>query len=117
MLQRFYDKDLYGNPTDLYKVVEINVVLSIKSTYPVASCILLSFTNFSSQFRAISASYVMLTGHQVVLLSNLQLFITVFDQGCWKWKAKCTLHSCENRGNLVPLVLGLFGQQTLGKIY
>ena len=33
-------KDLYGNATDLYKMVEINFVLSIKSIYPVASCIL-----------------------------------------------------------------------------
>ena len=33
-------KDLYGNTTDLCKMVENNSVLSIKSTYPVSSCIL-----------------------------------------------------------------------------
>ena len=33
-------KDLYGNTTDLCKMVENNSVLSIKSTYPVFSGIL-----------------------------------------------------------------------------
>ena len=31
-------KDLYENATDLSKMVEINIVLSIKSSQPVASC-------------------------------------------------------------------------------
>ena len=30
---------MYGNETDLYKMVNFNVALSIKSTYPVACCI------------------------------------------------------------------------------
>ena len=57
MLQRFHCKDLNGNPTDLYKIVEINVVLSIKSTYPVASCILCHLPTFqadSEQFRRVT---------------------------------------------------------------
>ena len=33
-------KDLYGNATDLCKMVETNTVMSTKSTYPAASCIL-----------------------------------------------------------------------------
>ena len=47
-------KDLYGNTTDLCKMVENNSVLSIKSTYPVSSCILCHLPAFqadSERFR------------------------------------------------------------------
>ena len=50
-------KDLYGNTTDLYKMVENNSVLSIKSTYPVFSCILCHLPAFqadSERFRRVS---------------------------------------------------------------
>ena len=49
--------DLYGNTTDLCKMVENNSVLSIKSTYPVSSCILCHFPAFqadSERFRRVS---------------------------------------------------------------
>ena len=39
-------KDLYGNTTDLCKMVETNIVLSIKSTYPTAYCILCHLPTF-----------------------------------------------------------------------
>ena len=41
-------KDLYGNTTDLIKMVENNGVLSIKSTYPVFSCILCHLPAFQA---------------------------------------------------------------------
>ena len=50
-------KDLYGNTTDLCKMVENNSVLSIKSTYPVFSCILCHLPAFqadSERFRRVS---------------------------------------------------------------
>ena len=48
--------NLYGNATDLYTIVEINVLLSIKSTNPVSSCILchLAFQAASKRFRRVS---------------------------------------------------------------
>ena len=48
-------KDLYGNVTDLCKMAEVNIILSIKSTFPSASYSL-SFTSFSSRFESISAN-------------------------------------------------------------
>ena len=50
-------KDLYGNTMDLCKIVETNMVLSIKSTYPVSSCILChssAFQDDSKRFRRVS---------------------------------------------------------------
>ena len=50
-------KDLYGNTTDLCKMVETNIVLSIKSTYPTPCCILCHFPAFqadSKRFRWVS---------------------------------------------------------------
>ena len=50
-------KDLYGNATDLCKMVQSNVVLSMKSTYPVACCILCHLPAFqadSKRFRRVS---------------------------------------------------------------
>ena len=50
-------KDLYGNTTDLCKMVETNIVLSIKSTYPAASCIVCHLPAFqadSKRFRRVS---------------------------------------------------------------
>ena len=50
-------KDLYGNTTDLCRMVENNSVLSIKSTYPVSSCILCHLPAFqadSKRFRRVS---------------------------------------------------------------
>ena len=50
-------KDLYGNAMDLCKMVETNIVLSIKSTYPAASsiiCHLPSFQADSKRFRRVS---------------------------------------------------------------
>ena len=50
-------KDLYGNTMDLCKIVETNMVLSIKSTYPVSSCILYhssAFQDDSKRFRRVS---------------------------------------------------------------
>ena len=47
-------KDLYGNTTDLCKMVEDNSVLSIKLTHPVPSCILCHLSAFqadSERFR------------------------------------------------------------------
>ena len=47
-------KDLYGNTTDLCKIVENNSVLPIKSTYPVSSgilCHLPAFQADSERFR------------------------------------------------------------------
>ena len=54
-------KDLYGNTTDLCKVVENNSVLSIKSTYPVSSCIFCNLPAFqadSERFRRVSVIQV-----------------------------------------------------------
>ena len=48
--------NLYGNATDLYTIVEINVLLSVKSTNPVFLFYSLSFS-FSSRFEAISGSF------------------------------------------------------------
>ena len=50
-------KDLYGNTTDLCKMVETNIVLSIKSTQPVFTCILCHLSAFqadSKRFRRVS---------------------------------------------------------------
>ena len=50
-------KDLYGNTADLCKMVENNCVLSIKSTYPVSSCILChlpALQTDSKRFRRVS---------------------------------------------------------------
>ena len=50
-------KDLYGNTTDLCKMVEISIVLSFKSAYPTASCILCHLPAFqanSKRFRQVS---------------------------------------------------------------
>ena len=50
-------KDLYGNTTDLCKMVENISVLSIKSTYPVSSCIVCHLPAFqadSNRFRRVS---------------------------------------------------------------
>ena len=50
-------KDLYGNTTDLCKMVETNIVLPITSTYPAASCIvcyLPAFQADSKRFRRVS---------------------------------------------------------------
>ena len=47
-------KDLYGNTTDLCKMSETNIVFSIKSTYPVSTCILCHLPAFqadSKRFR------------------------------------------------------------------
>ena len=50
-------KDLYGNTTNLCKMVESNIVLSInKVNLPRFYLYSLSFTSFSSRFEAISAS-------------------------------------------------------------
>ena len=49
-------EDLYANTTDLCKMVETNIVLSIKSTYPVSSCILCHLPAFqadSKRFRRV----------------------------------------------------------------
>ena len=49
-------KDLYGNATDLCKMVETNIVLAIK-THPSASCILChlpAFQAVSKRFRLVS---------------------------------------------------------------
>ena len=53
----FNHKDLYGNTTDLCKMVETNIVLSIKSTYPAAACSLCHLPAFqadSKRFRRVS---------------------------------------------------------------
>ena len=50
-------KDLYGNTSDLCKMVENNSVLSVRSTYPVSSCILCHLAAFqadSKRFRRVS---------------------------------------------------------------
>ena len=50
-------KDLYGNTTDSCKKAETNIVLSIKSTHPAASCILCRLPAFqadSKRFRLVS---------------------------------------------------------------
>ena len=50
-------KDLYRNATDLCKMIETNIVLSIKSTHPAASCIfchLPAFQADSKRFRLVS---------------------------------------------------------------
>ena len=55
--ERLNYKDLYGNTTDLCTMVENNSVLSIKSTYPVSSCILCHLPAFqadSERFRRVS---------------------------------------------------------------
>ena len=47
-------KDLYGNTTDLCKMVETNIVSSIKLTSPVSTCILCYLPAFqagSKRFR------------------------------------------------------------------
>ena len=54
-------KDLYGNITDLCKMVETNIILSIKSTYPTVSCILCHLPAFqadSKRFRRVSVNRV-----------------------------------------------------------
>ena len=51
-------KDLYGNAKDLGKMVETNIVLSIKSTYPATSCILCHLPAIqarSKRFRLVSS--------------------------------------------------------------
>ena len=50
-------KDLCGNTTDLCKMAETNIVFSIKSTYPVSTCILRHLSAFeadSKRFRRVS---------------------------------------------------------------
>ena len=50
-------KDLYGNTTDLCKMADTNIVFSIKSTYPVSTCILRHLSAFeadSMRFRRVS---------------------------------------------------------------
>ena len=50
-------KDFYRNATDLCKMIETNIVLSIKSTQPAASCIrchLPAFQVDSKRFRLVS---------------------------------------------------------------
>ena len=44
-------KDLYGNTTDLCKMVETNIVFSIKSSYPVSTCILCHFPAFQAGLK------------------------------------------------------------------
>ena len=44
-------KDLYGNAMDLYKMVEINIILSIKSTYPAATCIVCHLPAFQANSK------------------------------------------------------------------
>ena len=44
-------KALYGNKTDLCKMVKNNSVLSIKSTYPVSSCILCHLPAFQADWK------------------------------------------------------------------
>ena len=55
VLSRFNYIDLHGNATDLYTIVEINVLLSLKSTNPDFSSILchLAFQAASKRFRRV----------------------------------------------------------------
>ena len=50
-------RDLYGNTTDLRKMAQSNIVFSIKSTYPVTTCIIRHLSAFaadSKRFRRVS---------------------------------------------------------------
>ena len=73
---------LYGNTTDLYKMVETNIVLSIKSTKPVFTCILCHLPALqadSKRFRGVSVNGTENSRNFQKCPGNGQQVVHIFD--------------------------------------